>query len=180
MLGDLDLLEPERAHGLLEQDHAGDDRGRAVGVEADDLPALLFVHVGKPREQQFDGAQLEHIAVYAGGVVGVELLVDRGGGRRGAGDGDAVVDRRALLSGEPGEQRVGGVLGERLQLLGTRRIRVDVALAHAHDAGVQRHVEACAAFDADDELGGAAADIDDDGRRRRRVSRVARTWRRGT
>ena len=36
MLGDLDLLELERAHRLDEQDHAGDDRGGAVGVQADD------------------------------------------------------------------------------------------------------------------------------------------------
>ncbi len=40
-----------------EQDHAGDDRGRAVGVQADDLAALLFGHLGEAREQQFDGCR---------------------------------------------------------------------------------------------------------------------------
>ncbi len=41
---------------------------------------------------------------------------------------------------------------------------MDVALAHAHDAGGQRHVKAGGAPDADDELGRAAADVDHDGR----------------
>jgi hypothetical protein len=57
VLGDLDFVELERAHRLTEQDHAGDDRGRAVGVQADELAALGFVHVGQAREQQLDGGE---------------------------------------------------------------------------------------------------------------------------
>ncbi len=40
VLGDLHLLERERLDGLDEQDHARDDRRRAVGMQADDLAAL--------------------------------------------------------------------------------------------------------------------------------------------
>ena len=79
--------------GLLEQDHAGDDRGSAVGVQADDRAAAGFGHVGQAREQQFDGGQLQRVAVDAGGIVGVKLLVDGGGGGGCAGDGDAALDR---------------------------------------------------------------------------------------
>ena len=178
MLGDLDLLELERAHGLPEQDHAGDDRGRAVGVQADDRAALGFVHVGQAREQQFDGGEQQRVAVHARGVVGVELLVDRGGRGGGAGDGDAAADGRALLGREAVEERGAGVGGERLQLLRRGRVGVDVALAHAHDAGVQRDVKAGGASAADDELGGAAADVDHDGRLG--WARAGRTSRRGT
>ena len=88
MLGDLDLSSSKARMASLEQDHAGDDRGRAVGVQADDLAALPFVHVGEAGEQQFDGRQQQAVAVHARGVVGVELLVDGGGGGGGAGDGD--------------------------------------------------------------------------------------------
>ena len=132
-------------------------------MQADDLAALLFVHVGEAREQQFDGAELQLVAVHAGGVVGVELLVDGGGGGGGAGDGDAVLDGGALVVGQPVEERAADVGAERLKLVGAGRVGVDVALAHAHDAGGQRDVEAGGARDADDELGGAAADVDDDG-----------------
>ena len=97
MLGDLDLVELERAQRLAEQDHPGDDRRRAVGMQADDRAPARFVHVGQAREQQFDRRQLEPVAVHARGVVGVELLGDRGGRGGGAGDGDAARDRGALV-----------------------------------------------------------------------------------
>ena len=69
----------------------GDDRRRAVGVQADDLAALRFGHLRQAREQQFDGREQQRVAVHALRVVGVELLLDRG--RRGGGAGDG--DRRA-------------------------------------------------------------------------------------
>ena len=59
VLGDLHLLELEGAEGLLEQDHAGDDRGSAVGIQADDRAAAGFGHVGEAGEQQFDGGELQ-------------------------------------------------------------------------------------------------------------------------
>ena len=61
--------------------------------------------------------------------------------------------------------------GERLQLLGRRRVVVQVALGLAHDAGLRRDVEGDLAVAADDELRRAAADVDDDGLARRRAAR---------
>ncbi len=147
----------------LEQDHAGDDRGRAVGVQAGDLTALCVGHVGEAREQQFDGGEQQRVAVHARGVIGVELLVDGGGRGGGAGDGDPPLDRGALLGWKALQEDGAGVRGELLELLGRRRVGVDVALAHAHHAGLQRDVEAGGVVVADDELGGAAADVDDHG-----------------
>ena len=90
MLGDLDLGEIEGPHRLDQQDHAGDDRGRAVGVQAGDVAALGERHGGQAREQHLGLRAQEPEAVDAGGVVGVELLEDRRAGGGGAGDGDAV------------------------------------------------------------------------------------------
>ncbi len=139
--------------------------GARSGLQADDLRGAAASSMSASRASSSSTVpSCELVAVHARGVVGVELLVDGGRGGGGAGDGDAAVDRCALLGGKPVVQRAARVLRERLQLLGTRRVGVDVALAHAHDAGVQRDVEAGAAPDADDELGRAAADVDHDGR----------------
>ena len=51
------------------------------------------------REQQL-------VAVHAVGVVGVELLVDRGRRGGGAGDGDPALDRRALVLGQVPEEHL--------------------------------------------------------------------------
>ena len=101
--------------------------------------------------------------MHADRVVGVELLLDGGRGGGGAGDGDAVLDGRALLGRKPLEERGADIAGELLKLLWGGGIAVDVALAHAHHAGVEGDVKARAAPRADDELGRAAADIDDHG-----------------
>ena len=125
MLGDLDAVELECTERLGEQDHPGDDRGRAVGMQADERAALRFVHVGQAREQQLDGGEQQGIALDARGVVGVELLVDRGGGSGGAGDGDAARDGRALVGGQAVEEdRTRIVAGECLQLGGSGRVGV--------------------------------------------------------
>lgn len=118
VLGDLDLLELEGPDGFLEEDHAGDDGGGAVGVQADDLAAADFVHVSQPGEEQFDGAELEGVAVDEGWVVGVELEVDGGGGGGGAGDGDGVFDEGDLVGWEAIEERGVDVEGEGLELVG--------------------------------------------------------------
>ena len=65
--------------------------------------------------------------------------------------------------GSPSRQRGADVQGERLELVRGGRVGVDVALAHAHDPDGQRGVKAGGPADADDELGGAAADVDHDG-----------------
>ena len=58
------------------------------------------------------------------------------------------------------------VLGQRTQLARRRRVGREVALGVAHDAGLRRDVEAHLVAAADDELGRAAADVDDERRRR--------------
>ena len=102
VLGDLDLVQVERAHRLRQQHHAGDDRGRAAGIQADHRPSLRFVHVGEAREQQFDRGQQQRIPVHALGIVGIELLVDRRGRRRGAGHRDATRTGARSSVGQPG------------------------------------------------------------------------------
>ena len=148
-----------------EQDHAGDDRRRAVGVQADDLAALGFGHVGQPREQQLDGGQQQRVAVHALGVVGVELLVDRG--RRGGGAGDG--DRRAA----PARARPAGRPARKIA-----RVSSASACSSSGAGGsvwmwrsLMRTTPACSetwkparAAGADDELGRAAADVDHDRR----------------
>ena len=59
--------------------------------------------------------------------------------------------------------------GQRLQLERGRRVGGDVALAVADDAGLQRGVEGDLLAGADDQLGRAAADVDDQGRLAGRV-----------
>ena len=133
-------------------------------MQAGDLTAFGLGHLGEAGEEQFDGGQQELVAVDSGGVVGVELLLD-GGGRGGrSGDGDAELDRQALIGGNVIEEDRSGVAGELLELLGGGRVGVDVSLAHPHDAGGSGDVEAGAAAGADDELRRAATDVDDDGR----------------
>ena len=104
VLGDLHLVELERAEGLGEEDHAGDDRrerGRGRGRRP---TALGFVHVREAREQHLDGGEQERVAMDAHGVVWIELLVDRSGRGGRAGDGDPTRDGRALLGRQPGEE----------------------------------------------------------------------------
>src|SRR5664280_2409688 len=148
---------------LGEHDHPGDDGGRAIGVQPDHARAVLFAHVGQAGEQQFDGGQLQAVAVDALGVVGVQLLVDGCGRGGGPGDGDPMLDGSALLGREPLQEGGANVEGELLKLLGDGRVGVDVALAHAHHPRVQGHVEAGRAPHADHELGGAATDVNHHG-----------------
>ena len=70
------MIELECTEGLAEEDHAGDDRGGAVGVQADDAPALSFVHVGEAGQEQLDCGEQQRIALDTRGVVGIELLID--------------------------------------------------------------------------------------------------------
>ena len=65
--------------------------------------------------------------------------------------------------------------GQRLELERGRRVAGDVALGVADDAGLQRGVEGDLLAGADDQLGRAAADVDDQGRL---GGRRARRWRR--
>ena len=100
--------------------------------------------------------------MHAGGVVGVELLEDRRARGGGAGDGDALADARAGGLGDRLGEDLRRLGLEQLELLGARRVGAQEALGLADDAGLGGGVEVDGGAMADDELGGAAADVDDD------------------
>ena len=68
-----------------------------------------------------------------------------------------------VATGELGVDQRADVAGELLELGRLRRIGAEVALGVAHGSRLQRGVEAELAPRADDELGAAAADVDDQG-----------------
>ena len=97
------------------------------------------------------------VAVDPLGVVGVAAEVDRGGGRGGAGDGDA--ERSGASSvGEAGEDgvEVGAAAGERSR----HDAAAEVALGHAHATGRVAPRPAHVAVAREHDLGRAAADVD--------------------
>jgi len=73
MLGDLERAEFERAERLDEQHCAGDDRGRAVGVQTRHVAALVVGHRGQAVQQLLGARDGHAVAVDALGVVRVEL-----------------------------------------------------------------------------------------------------------
>ena len=79
----------------------------------------------------------------------------------------------SALAGDRSLDRAADVGGERLQLGRGGRVGGDVALGVADDAGLQRGVEGDLLAGADDQLGRAAADVDDQGRLAGRGSEVA-------
>ena len=160
------LVEAERAQGLAQHRHAGDDRGRAVGVQARDLAALVVRHRReRGRAARSSVARVTRVAVDPVGVVGLELEVHRRGRRRRAGDGDRGVDALRLSAGTPSVDRAASTSSTSASSSScVRRVGVEVALGLADDAGLQRDVEVDVAAAADDDLGRAAADVDDDDR----------------
>ena len=64
---------------------------------------------------------------------------------------------------ELGVDQPAHVAGQLLQLAGVGRVGAQVALGVAHGARLKRGVEADLAARADDQLGGAAADVDHQG-----------------
>ena len=137
--------EAEGAHRLDQDHHAGDDRRRAVGVQAGDRAALLErSSPARRREDRSQRATLEHVAVDPRGVVGLERLVDRGAAEVGrAGDRDRrAAGRRASRRERAPTMPARTSARERVQLVGRRRVVVQVALGLAHDAGLGGDVEA--------------------------------------
>src|SRR4029077_4491176 len=126
-----------------------------------DVAALLVGHVREACEEQLHGGEQQRIAMHAGGVVGAWLCVDGGGGGGGACYRDRAPDGCALLGRQALEEDPARVEGQLLELLGGGGIGVDVALAHAHHARLQRDVKAGRVIVAHDELRGASADVDD-------------------
>src|SRR5437763_16388763 len=82
-LGDLNAVEVEGSERLEQDRHAGDDRGRAVGMQAHDLAPLGDGHRRQAREQQVEVAEVEYEALHLVGIVRVQPLLDRGARGRG-------------------------------------------------------------------------------------------------
>ena len=124
------------------------------------LPALCFVHAREAGEQSLHGTARQLVAVDLRRVVGVELLVDRRCGGRRSRHRDAALHGCSDLRRQTGLKDLAHVACDCLQLGRERRVGRDVALAHPHNACLQRGVERRCVVVADDELGGAAADVD--------------------
>ena len=128
---------------------------RAVGVQPGDLAGARRAgarRAGRAGPRASAGASTW--PSMRRGVVGLEREVDRRARGRGPGDGDELAHGQA--GGHPrGGDRRADVGGQRGQLRRRRRVVVEVALAVADDADLQRGVEA-----GGDELGRAAADVD--------------------
>ena len=144
MLGDLDPLEPERRASPR---RAGSSPrrswGRGPGQADHPRGGRLRSSSASRASSSSTVASSSEVAVDALGVVGVELLVDRRPPRWRCRPPRSRRHRpRARSAGRPSSRRAAHVRGERLQLLRRGRVGVDVALAHAHHAGVQRDVEA--------------------------------------
>ena len=76
------------------------------------------------------------------------------------------IARAAVAAARGGDRlldQLADVGGEVLELVGVGRVRVQVALGMADRPGLQRGVEADLLAGADDQLGRAAADVEDEG-----------------
>src|SRR4051812_28659175 len=94
-----------------------------------DAPPLVERGGGEPRAGLLHLAEREAVALDPVGVEVLEAEVDGGERRRGAGDGDRALRPQARVSPELGLEGRADVACERLELLGPRRVGVDVTLA---------------------------------------------------
>ncbi len=111
-LGDGDPLEREGAHRLDEDDDAGDDRRRPVGIDSPDGAPLVDRQRRQPREQLLDRRKVELVTLDSGVVDTIEPEIHGGEDRRGASDGDAEVGAQARMRHELGVDGPADVLGE--------------------------------------------------------------------
>ena len=177
VLGDLDRLEAEHPHRLDQDQAAGDDRRRAIRVEARHRAPFLERQRGEHRagcasqRRASAGSRRRARGRRARGAV------DRGERRRRAGDGDAVGDVRRTSRRRAARARRGPPRGSapaRPSVGGSEwrwRSRV------AHRSGLRRDVERDLRAAPDHELGAAAADVDDEQRRARSCGRWSRRGR---
>ena len=154
--------------------------GARSGCRPTTRPALGQRHRGEPGEQQLELAELEHVALDAVGVVGVELLCDRGARGRGA------RPRRRPRRPRLGPRRERRRRGSRAPRPRARAARAGAGGSECRWRSVWRTTPAWVetlkstfAAAADDELGRAAADVDHQQRAAGRVGRARRS-RRGT
>ncbi len=177
MLGDLDLREAEGAHHLDQDDDAGDDRRRATLVQAAGPRGAR--PAASPRARRTSAGSPRARACSRG----------RARGRRGRGADRSPPARsacrrrrsrvRALARAAPSSDLAISARTSLASASSSAALGGSVAmmtLGVAHGADLQRVVEADLDAVADDELGRAAADVDDEGADR---SAPARPWPRG-
>ena len=138
-------------------------RGRGAGPATSRRSS--FGICGEPREQLLEAGDASSAWPWTFvGVVRLEREVDRRGRRRGAGDGDRARSTRSRISAGTSSSMIAAHLARRARR--ARRARggswCEVALGLADDADLHRDEERHVAAVADDELGRAAADVDDD------------------
>ena len=168
-IGHLDLVEAERGQRAGQDDHAGDDRRRPVGVEPGDLAALARAAARRAARACASSArQRQHGGPRRRRAVGAE--VDARALGRGAGHRDRRRDAaRARVAGPPRRARGRPSSAERAQLLRASggsecRWRSEWRTTPTWVETWKRDLAALA----DHELGRAAADVDHEQRARRR------------
>ena len=141
MLGGLEAVEPERLEHADQDDHAGDDRRRAVGMQALTRRRSSRSRAARRASSSLSVDELDAVAVDAARVVGIERLVDRGARGRGAGDRDRA--RRAAPTASGTERSISAATSaaSASSSRSARRVVGEVALALADDAGLHRDAE---------------------------------------
>ena len=169
-------VEPEEPHRLASRiTHAGDDRRRAVGVQARAPPALGSSGIAASRASSISQVgRAQHVAVDARGVVGLELEVDRGAGGRRCRRRRCRARRAARVAGGTARSSIARTsAASACSSCGGRRVGGEVALAcGARRRPASRRGSASSPAAADDELGRAAADVDHQRRARVAASRA--------
>jgi hypothetical protein len=132
-------------------------------MHAGELSALGERQGGELPAQLGDAPAGEHVPLGARGVVGLQAEVERSELRGRARDRDGGGRPRGRACRV---DQLARAARERLDLVGRRRVVVEMALGVAHDADLRRDVRLDGGVAADDELRGSAADVDDQERAR--------------
>jgi peptide-methionine (S)-S-oxide reductase len=156
-LADLEGVEPEVLEDLLDEDRAGDDHRCSLGVESGQEAALREGKRRKPFPLVTDRVERQPVAVRPDALVVGPAEVKRGERRDCPGNAERMLDVWR------GRQRRADMLGTGVLLRRRRRVGAEEALRQSHRAHIDAGPEAHSAAVADDELGGAAARVDDEG-----------------
>ena len=168
-LRDLELVELEEADDLRDRERSGADHGRPLRLDSRAPAELGDRGRGEASGLSADPGGRETMPVKNLRVLLVEAEVERSERRHRAGGSDAVRGRRVernLLHEQPAD-----VEDERLGVAGLERVRAREALREPHAADVEAGVKRQPGGVADDDLGRAAAEIDDDRRLQERAAR---------
>ena len=157
-LADRERVQAEPAQGLADDDPAGDDHRRPVRVEPRHSRPYDERHERQALHLSLDHLERQAVAVDPVSVVLVQPEVDRGEACDRPRDADRVVDDEIL------GDRGGDVPGTRAELGRRRRIAAEEALGQPDGADVDALPRVETVRTGDDELGGAAADVEDERR----------------